>query len=284
MQKTARMKIPFGIAQIGKAFRNEIVARQFIFRMREFEQMEMQFFVQPGSEEKWFTYWQSLRLQWYDILGIPSQKLRIHPHSQLAHYAKGAIDIEYEFPFGFKEIEGVHSRTDFDLKNHEICSKKKMQYFDPSLNKSYTPYVIETSAGCDRIVLMLLCNAFIKEAMGGEKERVYLKLLPALAPVKAAILPLVNKDQVPEKGRQIFDMLKYDFNLVYETTQSIGKRYTRQDLIGTPYCITVDHQTLEDDTVTLRERDSMDQTRMPITHLYHFLYEKVRFKQLFMKK
>lgn len=289
VQKTARMKIPFGIAQVGKAFRNEIVARQFTFRMREFEQMEMQFFIQPGTEQEWFNYWQETRLSWYNALGIPGQKINIHPHKQLAHYAAAAIDIEYDFPFGFKEVEGIHSRTDFDLSNHEKYAKKKLQYFDTDAQKHYTPYVIETSAGLDRLVLMLLSNAFIQEkkvATAGEaehKNRTFLKLPLPLAPIKAAIFPLLKKDGMEEKALAIFDLLKYDFPLVYEANQSIGKRYTRQDLIGTPYCITVDHQTLEDETVTIRERDTMEQYRIAISKVASLLHETTSIKSLLMQ-
>jgi glycyl-tRNA synthetase len=286
VQKTARMKVPFGIAQIGKAFRNEIVARQFIFRMREFEQMEMQFFIQPGSEDTWFNYWQQARWHWHIALGLPENKLRIKPHDQLAHYAKAAVDIEYNFPFGYKEIEGIHARSDFDLKNHEVASRKKLQYFDPELNQNYLPHVIETSAGSDRLILMLLCEALKQETIieeGTSKSRTYLKLHPALAPIKAAIFPLVKKDKLPQKAQEIFKTLKYDFPLIYEENQSIGKRYARQDLIGTPYCITIDHQTLEDDTVTLRERDSMKQERIPVHTLRDFLLEKVSFKPILAK-
>lgn len=286
VQKTARMKVPFGIAQIGKAFRNEIVARQFIFRMREFEQMEMQFFIQPDNDNTWFNYWQKSRWEWHLALGIPENKLRIKPHEQLAHYAKAAVDIEYNFPFGYKEIEGIHARSDFDLKNHELASKKKMQYFDPELNQNYLPHVIETSVGCDRLILMLLCEAFTEETImeeEGPKTRVYLKLHPALAPIKAAIFPLIKRDNLPQKAQAIFKDLKYDLPLIYEENQSIGKRYARQDLIGTPYCITVDHQTLEDDTVTIRERNSMEQQRIPISILRDFLLEKVSFKTILAK-
>lgn len=280
---TARMKVPFGVAQIGKAFRNEIVARQFIFRMREFEQMEMQFFIQPGRDKQWFDYWQNLRWQWYQALGIPKEKLNIKPHDQLAHYAQAAVDIEYQFPFGYKEVEGIHARGDFDLKRHAQASKKKVQFFDPELNQSYIPHVVETSVGCDRLILMLLCEAFTQESQvenGVSKERTYLKLHPALAPMKAAIFPLVKKDGLPAKAQQLFDALKYDFALTYEENQSIGKRYTRQDLVGTPYCITIDHQTLEDDTVTLRHRDSMAQERITIASLQSFLTENVSMKSI----
>ncbi|MCC5921533.1 MAG: glycine--tRNA ligase [Cyclobacteriaceae bacterium] len=284
VQKTARQKVPFGIAQIGKAFRNEIVARQFIFRMREFEQMEMQFFVRPGEEMKWFEHWKSVRLKWHKALGVPEDKLRIHEHEKLAHYANAAVDIEFEFPFGFKEVEGIHSRTDFDLKQHQEFSKKKMQYFDPEINQNYIPYVVETSIGADRLFLMTLFNAFVEEEVGeGDKvkQRTYLKLHPALAPIKAAILPLTKKDGLPEKGREIFDRLRFDFNLIYEDTQSIGKRYTRQDLIGTPFCIAVDHQTLEDDTVTIRHRDTTEQKRVSIDALHARLSEACSFTRIF---
>jgi glycyl-tRNA synthetase len=284
VQKTARMKVPFGIAQIGKAFRNEIVARQFIFRMREFEQMEMQFFVRPGTEAYWFDYWQEQRLQWHLALGIPRTQLSLHPHEHLAHYAQAAVDIEYAFPFGHKEIEGIHSRTDFDLKSHQNHSQKKLQYFDPEINQNYTPYVIETSLGCDRLVLLLLCQGLVQEEVVTEdaqqKTRTYLKLPPTLAPIKAAILPLVKKDGLPEKAQKLVAELRIDFSLIYEESQSIGKRYARQDLIGTPYCITVDHQTSEDDTVTLRERDSMQQQRLPVQALRNYLSEKVGLQTL----
>jgi glycyl-tRNA synthetase len=286
VQKTARMKIPFGIAQIGKAFRNEIVARQFIFRMREFEQMEMQFFIRPGEEMKWYEHWKAMRMTWHKALGIPPEKLRFHDHDKLAHYANAAVDIEYQFPFGFKEVEGIHSRTDFDLGNHQIYSKKKLQYFDPELNQNYVPYVVETSAGADRLFFMLLCNGYTTETVGeGEdrKERVYLRFHPALAPVKAAILPLVKKDGLPEIGRKIFDELKYDFNLIYEDQQSIGKRYTRQDLIGTPFCIAVDHQTRDDGTVTIRFRDTMQQERVPIADLRERIGREVSLRNIFDK-
>ncbi|MDX2188492.1 MAG: glycine--tRNA ligase [Bacteroidota bacterium] len=283
VQKTGRMKIPFGIAQIGKAFRNEIVARQFIFRMREFEQMEMQFFIKPGTEMEWYAYWKEQRLKWHLALGFPADKLKYHDHEKLAHYANAAVDIEYEFPFGFKEMEGIHSRTDFDLGNHEKLSKKKLQYFDNDLNKNYVPYVVETSVGADRTFLAVLCNAYTEENIGSgeeQKERVYLKIHPALAPVKAAIFPLVKKDGLPEKAREIVEMLKYDFNVVYEERDSIGKRYTRQDLIGTPFCITVDHQTLEDQAVTVRFRDTTDQKRIAIQDLHKLIDEELSFKKI----
>ena len=283
VQKTGRMKIPFGIAQIGKAFRNEIVARQFTFRMREFEQMEMQFFIRPGDEMKWYGEWKATRLKWHQAIGLPAAKLRFHDHEKLAHYANAAVDIEYEFPFGFKEIEGIHSRTDFDLSNHEKLSKKKLQYFDNELNKNYVPFVVETSVGADRTFLAILCNAYTEEVTGeGEnrKERIYLKLHPALAPIKAAILPITKKDGLSEKARKIYDDLKYDVKVIYEEKDTIGKRYTRQDLIGTPFCIAVDHQTLEDDTVTIRHRDTMLQERVKIDELRLRIRKETSFKNI----
>jgi len=282
VQKSARQKVPFGIAQVGKAFRNEIIARQFIFRMREFEQMEMQFFVRPGSEMQWYEQWKEARMKWHQLLGN-ANKLRFHDHEKLAHYANAACDIEFEFPFGFKEVEGIHSRTDFDLGNHQQYSKKKLQYHDPEMGKSYVPYVVETSIGADRLFLRMMSEAYTEETVGeGEKakQRLYLKFPPALAPVKAAILPLLRKDGLPEKAKALFNDLKFDFKVVYEEQAAIGKRYTRQDLIGTPYCFTVDHQTLEDDTVTFRERDSMAQERIHIEKVKPFLEEKVSMQQL----
>ncbi|HEY4652816.1 MAG TPA: glycine--tRNA ligase [Pontibacter sp.] len=289
VQKTGRMKVPFGIAQIGKAFRNEIVARQFIFRMREFEQMELQFFVRPGTEMEWYEKWKAARKKWHEAIGIPAENLRYHDHEKLAHYANAAVDIEYKFPFGFKEVEGIHSRTDFDLTQHQELSRKKMQYFDNDLNEdgkpygNYIPYVVETSAGADRLFLMVLCNAYQEEEITeGEttKTRTFLKLHPALAPVKAAILPLTKKDGLPEKATEILNSLKYDFNTIYEERDSIGKRYTRQDLIGTPFCIAVDHQTLEDNTVTVRDRDSREQVRMPISELRNYIDKAVNFRSI----
>jgi len=284
VQKTARMKVPFGIAQIGKAFRNEIVARQFIFRMREFEQMEMQFFVRPGEEIEWYEKWRDMRLAWHKAIGIADEDLRLHKHEKLAHYANAAVDVEYNFPFGFKEVEGIHSRTDFDLKSHQEVSKKKLQYFDPELGKNYIPYVVETSVGADRLFLMLFCSAYKNEEIGeGDKAktRTYLKLHPSLAPVKAAILPLTKKDGLPEKGQQIYKSLKGAFNVVYEEAASIGKRYTRQDLIGTPFCIAVDHQTLEDNTVTIRHRDSTEQERMPVNELESYISQATSFNRIY---
>ncbi len=271
VQKSGRMKVPFGIAQIGKAFRNEIVARQFIFRMREFEQMEMQFFIKPGTEMDWYKNWKEIRLKFHKAIGLPAEKLKFHDHDKLAHYANAAVDIEFQFPFGFREIEGIHSRTDFDLKNHQVLSKKKLQYFDPELGEdgkaigNYIPYVVETSVGADRLFLAVFCNAFTQET--GEKERIYLKLHPALSPIKAAVLPLVKKDGLAEKAQEIANSLKSSFKTVYDDGGAIGKRYTRQDLIGTPFCIAVDYETMENDTVTIRHRDSMEQERVSISEL-----------------
>lgn len=267
VQKTARMKIPFGIAQVGKAFRNEIVARQFIFRMREFEQMEMQFFIRPGTQKQWYEFWKEERMKWHLSLGIPSGKFRYHDHVKLAHYADAACDIEYDFPIGFKEVEGIHSRTDFDLRNHQEYSKKKMTYHDPELNQSYIPYVIETSIGLDRTVMMLLSEAYTEEDLStGEKQdsRSVLKFPAALAPIKLAVLPLVKKDGLPEIARQIVNDCKGYFKCFYEEKDTIGKRYRRMDAIGTPYCVTVDQQTKEDGTVTIRHRDTMEQERITI--------------------
>ena len=283
VQKTGRMKIPFGIAQIGKAFRNEIVARQFTFRMREFEQMEMQFFVRPGEEMEWYKQWKETRIKWHKAIGLPAEKLKFHDHEKLAHYANAAVDIEFEFPFGFKEIEGIHSRTDFDLSSHEKLSKKKQQYFDTEINKNYVPYVVETSVGADRVFLAVLCNAFTEETTGeGEtlKTRTYLKLHPALAPVKAAILPLTKKDGLPEKAKEIYQALRLEFNVTYEDKDSIGKRYTRNDLIGTPFCIAIDHQSLEDNMVTIRHRDTGEQERVAIADLKEKIGEAVSLKRI----
>ena len=277
VQKTARMKVPFGIAQTGKAFRNEIVARQFIFRMREFEQMEMQFFVRPGDEIKWYEYWKENRMKWHEKIGSDSGNYRFHDHENLAHYANAASDIEFQFPFGFKELEGIHSRTNFDLNSHQEFSGKKMQYFDPEINKSYTPCVIETSIGLDRMFLAVLSSAYTEEAINDD-SRIVLKIPCFLAPIKATILPLTRKDGLPEKAREILNSLKSDFNCQYEEKDSIGKRYRRQDAIGTPYCITVDHQTLEDNTITVRDRDDMKQTRIPTKELYGYISTKLNVK------
>lgn len=280
VQKTGRQKIPFGIAQVGKAFRNEIVARQFIFRMREFEQMEMQYFVRPGQEMEWFEYWKSQRIQWHHSFGFSAGKYRIHEHEKLAHYANAAVDIEFEFPFGFKELEGIHSRTDFDLNSHQKYSGKKLQYFDPELNENYVPYVIETSIGLDRLFLSMLTSAYKEEKLEDGSERVVLGLPPFIAPIKAAIFPLVKKDGLPEKAREIMDTLKYDFMCFYEEKDAIGKRYRRHDAIGTPYCITIDHQTLEDNTVTIRERDSMNQDRIPMENIGNIINEKIKMPRI----
>ena len=275
VQKTGRMKVPFGIAQIGKAFRNEIVARQFIFRMREFEQMEMQFFVRPGTELDWFAKWKETRLKWHKALGFGDDHYRYHDHDKLAHYANAATDIEFLMPFGFKEVEGIHSRTNFDLSQHEKYSGKSIKYFDPELNESYVPYVIETSIGVDRMFLSVLCASYEEEKLEGGDTRVVLRLPAALAPVKLAIMPLVKKDGLPEKAREIQDMLKFHFNCQYDEKDSIGKRYRRQDAIGTPYCITIDHDTLKDNCVTLRNRDTMQQERVSIDSLVGLLADKV---------
>lgn len=283
VQKTGRMKIPFGIAQIGKAFRNEVIARQFIMRMREFEQMEMQFFVRPGTEMEWYKYWKEARLKWHLALGTPDTSYRYHDHAKLAHYANAAVDIEFEFPFGFKEVEGIHSRTDFDLKQHQEFSGKKMQFFDPEINQNYIPYVIETSIGLDRMFLLTMCNAYKEEDLSeGDKtdSRVVLKFHPALAPVKATVMPLTKKDGLPEKAREIMSALKFDFNVQYDEKDSIGKRYRRQDAIGTPFCITVDYESLENNTVTIRHRDSMEQERVAIDQLHHIIGEKVSWRNL----
>ncbi|MFZ4457280.1 MAG: glycine--tRNA ligase [Bacteroidales bacterium] len=283
VQKTGRMRIPFGIAQIGKAFRNEIVARQFIFRMREFEQMEMQFFVRPGEELEWFNWWKDRRLKWHKALGLGDKKYRYHDHDKLAHYANAATDIEFEMPFGFKEVEGIHSRTDFDLSSHEQYSGKKQQYFDPELNKSYVPYVIETSIGVDRMFLSVMAASYKEEALEGGDTRVVLRLPAPLAPVKLAVLPLVKKDGLPDKARAIINDLKFDFNCQYDEKDSIGKRYRRQDAIGTPFCVTVDHQSLEDNTVTIRHRDTMTQERVSIDQLRSIIGDQVSMKELFKK-
>ena len=283
VQKTGRMKIPFGIAQIGKAFRNEIVARQFIFRMREFEQMEMQFFVKPGTEMEWFNKWKELRMKWHQALGFGAENYRFHDHEKLAHYANAATDIEFHMPFGFKEVEGIHSRTDFDLKQHEKFSGRSIKYFDPETNESYTPYDIETSIGVDRMFLSIMCHAYTEEQLEGGDTRVVLKLPAALAPTKLAILPLVRKDGLPEKAREIMDELKFHFNCKYEEKDTIGKRYRRQDAVGTPYCITVDHDTLSDGTVTLRDRDTMEQQRVSIEQLRSLIEEKVSLTSLLKK-
>lgn len=278
VQKTGRMKIPFGVAQIGKAFRNEIVARQFIFRMREFEQMEMQYFVRPGTEMDWYTTWKQKRLNWHLSLGLPANKYKFHDHLKLAHYANAACDIEFEFPFGFKELEGIHSRTDFDLKNHEHYSGKKQQYFDPELNSGYIPYVVETSVGLDRLFLAIFSTAFTEEKLEDGSERVVLKLPAILAPVKVAVLPLLKKDGLPELAEKIVSGLRTDMNVVYDEKDTVGKRYRRQDAIGTPYCITVDHQSLEDGTVTVRERDTARQHRIKTEEIHAYIDKNVNMR------
>ena len=287
VQKSGRMKLPFGIAQIGKAFRNEIVARQFIFRMREFEQMEMQFFVPPGEEMKWYEMWKEKRMKWHQSLNMGEGKYRFHNHDKLAHYANAAADIEFKFPFGFKEVEGIHSRTDFDLSRHQEFSKKKMQYFDNERNESYVPYVIETSIGVDRMFLTVMANAYDEEVIekeGGKKDsRIVLRIPAPLAPVKLAVLPLTKKDNLPEKAREIVNELKFEFNTFYEEKDTIGKRYRRMDAIGTPFCVTVDHQSLEDDTVTIRYRDTMQQERVAISELKSLISEKVSITSLLKK-
>ena len=283
VQKTGRMKVPFGIAQIGKAFRNEIVARQFIFRMREFEQMEMQFFVKPGTEIEWFRRWKQTRMSWHQALGFGAENYRFHDHEKLAHYANAASDIEFRMPFGFKEVEGIHSRTDFDLSQHAKFSGRKIEYFDPETNESYTPYVIETSIGVDRMFLSVMCHSYQEEQLEGGESRVVLRLPAPLAPVKLAVLPLVKKDGLPEKAHEILDQLKYHYHCKYEEKDSIGKRYRRQDAIGTPYCVTVDHNTLKDNCVTLRDRDTMQQVRVPIDSLKSLLDEKVSLTTLLRK-
>jgi glycyl-tRNA synthetase len=278
VQKTSRLKIPFGIAQTGKAFRNEIVARQFIFRMREFEQMEMQFFIKPGTQETWFQHWKSQRMKWHISLGLGESNYRYHDHEKLAHYADAATDIEFKFPFGFKELEGIHSRTDFDLKQHEKYSGKKLQYFDPESNEHYTPYVLETSIGLDRMFLAVFSSALVEEELDNNTTRTVLKLPAVLAPTKAAVLPLVKKDGLPEIAQNIVDDLKWDFNVIYDEKDAVGRRYRRQDAAGTPFCITVDHDTLEDHSVTLRYRDSMEQTRVKIEDLSKIIGDAVDMK------
>lgn len=289
VQKTSRQKIPFGIAQIGKAFRNEIVARQFIFRMREFEQMEMQFFVRPGEEMKWYDYWKEARMKWHIAIGHPAEKLRFHEHDNLAHYANAAVDIQFDFPFGFKELEGIHSRTDFDLKQHQELSGRKLQYFDPELQENYIPFVVETSIGVDRMFLSVMSHALreevVPDAEGKDSSRIVLKIHPALAPIKCAVLPLLkNKEELTNKARAVFDKLKFSFNCQYDEKDAIGRRYRRQDAIGTPYCITIDFDTLEDDTVTIRDRDTLEQRRISINDIEKIVKEGVDMKALFLKK
>ena len=275
--------VPFGIAQTGKAFRNEIVARQFIFRMREFEQMEMQFFIPPGTQKEWYDKWKNNRLKWHLALDMGKEKYRFHDHEKLAHYADAATDIEFRFPFGFKELEGIHSRTDFDLSNHEKYTGKKLQYFDPEQNKNYIPYVVETSIGLDRMFLAVFSNSLSEEIIDGGTSRIVLKLPPALAPIKVAILPLVKKDGLPELAHKISRNLKWDLTTAYDEKDAVGRRYRRQDALGTPYCVTVDHQSLNDKTVTIRERDSMNQERVSIDNLTELIGKKVSVKSLLEK-
>lgn len=283
VQKTSRMKPPFGIAQIGKAFRNEIIARQFIFRMREFEQMEMQYFVPPGSELEWYEHWKKKRMQWHQALGLGIENYRFHDHLNLAHYANAACDIEFNYPMGFKELEGIHSRTDFDLSAHEKFSGKKLRYYDQATNESYVPYVVETSIGLDRMFLAVISSSYVEEKLEDGSERTVLKIPAALAPNKVAILPLVNKDGLPEKAKEVQDEVKFHFSYQYDVKDAIGRRYRRQDAIGTPFCVTIDHQTLEDETVTLRERDSMGQERIKIAELRSILDDKVSIRHLLGK-
>ncbi len=283
VQKTGRMKIPFGIAQIGKAFRNEIVARQFIFRQREFEQMEMQFFIRPGSQKEWYETWKETRMKWHNSLGMGAENYRFHDHDKLAHYADAAADIEFKFPFGFKELEGIHSRTDFDLSSHEEYSGKKIQYFDHEINESYVPYVLETSIGVDRMFLAVFSNSLVDEELENGSTRTVLKLPAVLAPTKAAVFPLVKKDGLPDLAKEIIDDLKWDFKVAYDEKDAVGRRYRRQDALGTPFCITVDHQTLEDKTVTIRHRDSMEQERVAISDLKIIIDDAVNVKNWLQK-
>lgn len=283
VQKTGRMKLPFGIAQIGKAFRNEVVARQFIFRMREFEQMEMEFFCRPGTEMEWFKYWKEKRLKWHVNLGMGEENYKFHDHEKLAHYANAATDIYFNFPFGFKELEGIHSRTDYDLGNHQKLSGKKIQYFDPETGESYVPYCVETSIGVDRMFLAVLSHSYHEEKLENGETRVVLSIPAPLAPVKVAVLPLLNKDGLPEKAQEVVDEIKYDFNYQFDAKDSIGKRYRRQDAIGTPFCVTIDHDTLNDNQVTVRDRDTMEQVRVPIAELREMIDKKVNMSNLLRK-
>ncbi|MGV6860930.1 MAG: glycine--tRNA ligase [Putridiphycobacter sp.] len=280
VQKSGSMKVPFGIAQIGKAFRNEIIARQFIFRMREFEQMEMQFFVRPGEEMKWYEHWKTFRMKWHAALNLGAENYRFHDHIKLAHYANAAADIEFKYPMGFKELEGIHSRTDFDLKQHEEFSGKKLRYFDPEINESYIPYVIETSVGLDRMFLSVLSASYKVEQLEDGSERTVMAIPPALAPYKVAVLPLTKKDGLPEKAREIMAKLQLDFNCTYDEKGQIGKRYRKQDVIGTPFSITIDYESLADNMVTIRDRDTMSQERVAISSLYEIINEKVSLKSL----
>lgn len=285
VQKTTRQKVPFGIAQIGKAFRNEIVARQFIFRMREFEQMEMQFFIRPGEQVKWYNQWKETRMKWHLALGTPQEKLKFKDHDNLAHYADAAVDIQFEFPFGFRELEGIHSRTDFDLSSHQELSGKKLQYFDPELNENYTPYVVETSIGCDRMFLAMMGHALMEEsvpdAQGEDSTRTVLKLHPAISPIKCAVLPLLkNKEELTTKAREVFNDLKFAFPCQYDDKDAIGRRYRRQDAIGTPFCVTIDFETLENNTVTIRDRDDLQQVRVHISEVENIVKQKIDMRNL----
>jgi len=284
VQKSGRMKIPFGIAQTGKAFRNEIVARQFIFRMREFEQMEMQYFIKPGTQNEWYQKWKETRMKWHISLGMGEDNYRFHDHEKLAHYADAATDIEFKFPFGFKELEGIHSRTDFDLKQHQEFSGKKLQYFDHELNENYTPYVVETSIGLDRMFLAIFSNSLREETLENNTTRTVLKIPPFLSAYKVAVLPLVKKDGLSDIARKIYNELKLEYNVTYDEKDAVGRRYRRQDAIGTPYCITVDHQTKEDSTITIRDRDTMTQDRIPLNEVESYIKEKVSFNSTFSKK
>ena len=281
VQKSGRMKLPFGIAQIGKAFRNEIIARQFIFRMREFEQMEMQFFVKPGTQKEWYEHWKEERKKWHSALGLGDENYKFHDHIKLAHYADAACDIEFDFPMGFKELEGIHSRTDFDLKSHEKFSGKKLRFFDPETKESFVPYVVETSIGLDRMFLAVLSQSFKEEELGEGNTRTVLRLPYALSPVKVAVLPLVKKDGLPEKAREILSKIRLNHNCQYDDKDGIGRRYRRQDAIGTPLCITIDHDSLNDDAVTVRERDGMTQERVAISDLPAYVEERVGMATLF---
>ena len=288
VQKSTRQKLPFGIAQIGKAFRNEIVARQFIFRMREFEQMEMQFFIAPGTEMEWYKYWKEMRIKWHIALGTPEEKLRFHDHENLAHYANAAVDIQFDFPFGFKELEGIHSRTDFDLKQHQELSGKKLQYFDPERNENYVPYVVETSIGADRMFLSAISTSLqeetVPDADGKESSRIVLKLHPAIAPIKVAVLPLLkNKEELTSKAKEVYKLLSLHFPCQYDEKDAIGRRYRRQDAIGTPYCVTIDFDSLEDDTVTIRDRDTLAQKRVKINELTGIIEKEVSMSLLLAK-
>ncbi|MGA1373813.1 MAG: glycine--tRNA ligase [Flavobacteriales bacterium] len=281
VQKSGRMKLPFGIAQIGKAFRNEIIARQFIFRMREFEQMEMQFFVKPGTQGEWYEYWKQERLRWHKALGLGDTRYRYHDHVKLAHYADAACDIEFEFPMGFKELEGIHSRTDFDLRQHEEYSGKKLRFFDPETSESYIPYVVETSVGLDRLFLATLSAAYTEERLDDGSERTVLRIPAALAPVKVAVLPLLKKDGLPELAEEVLRPLRLSYNVQYDDKDAIGRRYRRQDAIGTPLCVTVDHDSLTDRAVTVRDRDTMTQIRIPISELAAHIESRVGLASLF---